>query len=110
MGNQHSYLSDKGMELNGSLMADSHGKIPLEEVVVCLGKRGIRIVFTSYAEKFIEYERVVEISSENTTPESTLTIDYLHGHLSVLTRSLKFLVESKHLHEMRDILSQHGMT
>lgn len=118
MGNlQTNLIHDHGVELEGTLISDSHGKIPLENATVCVGKRGIRIIFSSYQEKNISYDRIIEIISEGTRttgndpPETdvALSVTYLHGQISVLPRTLKFVVNSKYIAEMRDILAQHGM-
>lgn len=110
MGNQHSFIYEDSVELNGSLMTDSFNKIPMENTTVCFGKHGIRVIFDSYHEKNISYDRIIEVTSENLTPDSVLTIEYIHGHLSTATRILKFLVESANLPKMRDVLRQHGLT
>ena len=112
MGNKesHEYTNVDTVLIQGPLIIDDFMHIPDNEpIFVTFTERGIIAVFDNYPKKFIGYDRLINIHSEN----RRWTISYLHGQVGNIVRS--FLIEANELlddnacHKLLDLLNDNNI-
>lgn len=112
MGNKesHEYTNVDTVSIQGKLVRDDFEHIPDNEpIFVTFTERGITAAFDNYPQKFIGYDRLVNIHNEN----RCWMISYLHGQFGSIVRS--FLIEADELlddsacQKLLDLLNDNGI-